>query len=251
MATSNSPATPGTGGSATGVAKITNVGLALGAMKQIMAATPQMPRMACFSGQAGLGKTQAAAFIAHPAGMNAAFVQLRPFETMKSLAQLLLTELDVRWKAHWSVGTMFDAICERLMIMQRPLVIDEVDHIAEKSAIDFVRAIHDKCATPIFLIGEQHLQSKLLARHERFHDRVLVWVNAVPADEADARLLAAHYAPGLKWADGAIGALLARTGGVARRITTEVERLKEDARRQGVDTVTPDMVGLVQKGARR
>lgn len=251
MATNNTATTPGSGGSSTGVAKITNVGLALGAMKQIMAATPQMPRMAAFSGPAGYGKTQAAAFIAHPLGMNAAFVQLRPFETMKSLAQLLLTELDVRWKSHWPVGTMFDAICERLLVMQRPLVIDEVDHIAEKSAIDFVRAIHDKCATPIFLIGEERLQSKLLARHERFHDRVLVWVNAVPADEADARLLAAHYAPGLKWADGAISALLARTHGVARRITTEVERLKEDARRHGTDTVTPEMVGLVQKGGRR
>lgn len=240
---------PGAGG--TGVAKITNVGLALGAMKQVMAATPQMPRIAALSGPAGYGKTQAAAYMAHPLGMNAAFIQLRPFETMKSLAQLLLTELDVRWKAHWPVGTMFDAICERLQMMNRPLVIDEVDHIAEKSAIDFVRAIHDKCATPIFLIGEERLQSKLLARHERFHDRVLVWVNAVPADESDARVLAAHYAPALKWADGAIQALLAKTHGVARRITTEVERLKEDSRRHGTDTVTPEMVGAALKGGRR
>ena len=80
---------------------------------------------------------------------------------------------------------------------------------------------------------------------------MLVWVNAVPADEADARLLAAHHAPGLKWADGAINALLAKTGGVARRITTELEGLKEGARRQGTDTVTTELVGFVQKGGRR
>lgn len=250
MATNSSPATPGTG-SAAGVAKITNVGLALGAMKQIMAATPQMPRMAVFSGMPGLGKTQAAAYLAHPAGMNAAFLQLRPFETQKTLAQELLKELDVRGKPHWPVATMFDAICERLLQLQRPLVIDELDHIAEKSAVDFLRAIHDKCATPIFMIGEERLKDKLLARHERFHDRVLVWVNAVPADDADARLLAAHHAPGLKFADGALSALLGKTSGVARRITTELERLKEDARRHGTDTVTPEMVGFVQKGGRR
>jgi DNA transposition AAA+ family ATPase len=235
-----------------GVAKLTNVGLALAAMKQIMAATPQMPRMAVLSGPAGYGKTQAATYLAHPMGMNACFVQLRPFETMKSLAQLLLTELDVRWKSHWSVGQMFDAICERLQSMNRPLVIDELDHIAEKSCIDFVRAIHDKCATPIFLIGEERLQHKLLAKHERFHDRVLVWVNAVACDESDAQLLAAHNAPQLKWADGAMNALVAKTHGVARKITVEVERLKEQARRSGTDTITPEMVGgVVRKGGAR
>lgn len=238
-----------TGG--TGVAKLTNVGLALAAMRQIMAATPQMPRMAVLSGPAGYGKTQAAAYMAHPLGMNACFVQLRPFETMKSLAQLLLTELDVRWKPSWSVGVMFDAICERLQMMNRPLVIDELDHIAETKSVDFIRAIHDKCATPIFLIGEERLQTKLLSRHERFHDRVLVWAHAVPCDDSDARMLASHYAPSLKWAEGAVNALLARTHGVARRITTEVERLKEDARRHGVDTVTPEMVGIAPKGGRR
>ncbi len=244
-------ATPSTPQAGTGVAKITNVALALSAMKQIMAATPQMPRMAVLSGPPGYGKTQAAAYMAHPMGMNACFVQLRPFETMKSLAQLLLTELDVRWKSHWPVGTMFDTICERLQMMNRPLVIDELDHIAEKTAVDFLRAIHDKCATPIFMIGEERLQAKLLTRHERFHDRVLVWVNAMPADETDARLLAQHYAPDLKWADGSLAGLVAKTHGVARRITTEVERLKEEARRHGVDTVTLDMVGTAAKGGRR
>lgn len=239
-----------TAATASGVAKTTNVGLALAAMKQIMGATTQMPRMAVMSGPPGYGKTQAAAFLAHPMGMNGVFVQLRPFETMKSLAQLLLTELDVRWKSHWSVGVAFDAICERLQTMDRPLVIDEVDHIAEKNAVDFLRAIHDKCATPIFMIGEERLQAKLLARHERFHDRVLVWVNAVPADEADARLLVQHHCPHLKWADGTLQALVNKCHGVARRITTEAERLKEDARRHGTDTVTVDMIG-VAKGGRR
>jgi Holliday junction resolvasome RuvABC ATP-dependent DNA helicase subunit len=67
-------------------------------MKQVQAASAQMPRIAVLSGAPGLGKTQAAAYMAHPMGVNAVFVQLRPFETMKSLAQLMLTELDVRWK---------------------------------------------------------------------------------------------------------------------------------------------------------
>lgn len=238
-------------GGGTGVAKLTNVGLALQAMRQIQNASSQMPRIAVLSGAAGLGKTQAAAYMAHPAGVNAVFVQLRPFETMKSMAQLLLTELDLRWKNHWSVGTMFETICERITLMQRPLVIDEFDHVAETKCVDFIRAIHDKCAAPIFLIGEERLQQKLLSRHERFHDRVLVWAPAVPCDVDDAAALAKHYAPHLQWESGAYAALVSRTQGVARRITTEIERIKEDCKRKGVEAVSLEIVGAAAKGARR
>lgn len=235
----------------TGVAKLTNVALAMGAMKQIMSATPQMPRMAVLLGPPGYGKTQAAIHMAHPLGSNAIFIQLRPFETMKSMAQMMLTELDVRWKTGWSVNMMFEAICERIGLLNRPMVIDELDHIAETKCIDFIRAIHDKCATPILMIGEERLQQKLLSRHERFHDRVLVWARAEPCDVDDTIRLTKHYAPTLKWEAAAYAALVARTAGVARRITTEIERIKEQCKRQGVETVTAEIVGAPVKGGRR
>lgn len=232
-----------------GVARLMNVGLALAAMKQIKAATTQMPRIAVLSGPPGYGKSQAAMHMAHPLGENAHFVQLRMFDTVKSIAELLLTELDVRFKPSWNTAAKFDAICERLQQTQRPLVLDEFDHIAEKSSVDFIRAIHDQCSTPIFLIGEAGLQKKLLDRHERFHDRVLVWQHAVPCDEDDAAKLAKHYAPDMRFAEGALRALVSRTSGVARRITTELERLKEDCKRKGIDTVTVNMVVYRKDGA--
>ncbi len=227
----------------TGVAKLANVALAVTAMKQIEAATSQMPRIAVLSGPAGYGKSQAAMYMAHPLGCNASFIQLRMFDTTKTIAQLILTELDVRWKSAWSTAQMFDAICERLVLVQRPLVIDEFDHIAEKSCVDFIRAIHDQCSTPIFLIGEERLQSKLLAKHERFHDRVLVWASAVPCDLEDTMALTKHYAAGLTWEPAAHKALAAITSGVARRITTEIERVKEDCKRKGLTAVTAEIVG--------
>lgn len=237
--------------SGSGVAKLTNVALAAGAMKQIQSATAQMPRMAVLSGPPGFGKTQAAMYLAHPAGGNAIFITLHSFESTKSLAQRLLTESDVRSKPSWSISNMFEALCERLTLVNRPLVFDEMDHIAETKMVDFVRDIHDTCATPILMIGEQHLQRKLLTRHERFHDRVLVWANAQPADESDTAALARHYAPGLSWETGAHAALAARANGVARRITTEIERIKEECKRRGLDTVSVDLVGAGPKGARR
>jgi hypothetical protein len=163
----------------------------------------------------------------------------------------MLAELDVRCKSHQSVGEMFELICERLSLMQRPLVIDEFDHVAETKCVDFVRAIHDKCATPILLIGEERLQHKLLSRHERFHDRVLVWTTAVPCDVDDAALLAKHYLPGPSWESGAYAALVAKTGGVARRIATELERIREDLKRRNLDSVTVEVVGAAVRGGRR
>lgn len=233
-----------------GIARLANVGLALTAMKQIQTATTQMPRMAVLSGPPGYGKSQAALFMAHPLGVNAGYVQLRMFDTTKTMAQLLATELDVRWKQQWSTAQMFDAICERLAATQRPLVIDEFDHIAEKSGVDFIRAIHDQVATPILLIGEERLQHKLHSRHERFHDRVLIWTKAVACDLEDTAELTRHYAFGLTWERPALQALAATTCGVARRITTEIERIKEECRRKGAATVTADLVGRACMGAR-
>ena len=50
---------------------------------------------------------------------------------------------------------------------------------------------------------------------------------------------------------GALAALVTKTGGVARRISTELERLKEQCKRAGADSVTVDMVGAPTRGVRR
>jgi hypothetical protein len=146
---------------------------------------------------------------------------------------------------------MFDQICERCQIMQRPLVIDEFDHIAETKCVDFIRAIHDKCATPIFLIGEERLQQKLLSRHERFHDRVLVWARRRALRRRRRGALAKHYVPALTWETGALEALVAKTQGVARRITTELERIKEECKRKGLEPCRRPGRRSRAKGGRR
>lgn len=231
-----------------GVARLSVVGQAMTAMNAILNASPQMPRMAVLSGPPGHGKSQAAMFLAHPQTVNAVYVALRMFDTTKTMAQLIATEADVRWKEGWSTAKMFDAICERLSMINRPLVIDEVDHIAEKSSVDFIRAIHDQVSCPIFMIGEERLQAKLLGKHERFHDRVLTWQTAVPCDADDAMKLAKHYAPQLAWDADVCAALAASTGGVARRITTEVARISEQCKRNGVTAVTVAMVSAGGRG---
>ena len=126
----------------------------------------------------------------------------------------------------------------------RPLVIVEVDYIAEKSTIDFIRTIHDNTTIPIFLIGEQDLKRKLMSRHERFHDRVLVWKEAMPCDAADVRRLAAHHAGVLTLSADMIDALVLKTGGVARRVYNELKALREACKLAGTSAPTAGMLGV-------
>lgn len=234
------------------VAKLTNVAFAIEAINQVTDVNDLgAPHMAVLYGPPGFGKTQAAMYLAHPQGRNAVFVSVRMFETTKTLAQLLCLELGIATKTHWQVAALYEAIVKRLQQLGRPLVIDEVDYIAEKSTVDFIRTIHDNTTVPIFLIGEQDLKRKLLSRHERFHDRVLVWKEAAPCDAQDVKKLAAHHAPDLTMTTEVVEALVVKTQGVARRVYNEIKALREECKRQGTTTPTVAMLGSVNgRGAR-
>lgn len=226
------------------VAKLTNVAFALEAINQVTNVDDLgAPHMAVLYGPPGYGKTQAAMYLAHPQGRNAVFVSIRMFDTTKTLAQLLCLELGIATKSQWPVSMLYEHIVKRLQQLGRPLVIDEVDYIAEKSTIDFIRTIHDNTTIPIFLIGEQDLKRKLLSRHERFHDRVLVWKEAQACDALDVKKLAAHHAGELKFTPDVIDALVTKTGGVARRVYNELKALREECKRAATDTPTLPMLG--------
>jgi len=229
-----------------GIAPTQTVAVAMAAMEQIQSRAHGMPGLGVLSGRPGLGKTSALTRLAHPAGSNAVYIACRSFETTKSLAQLVLRELGEAVKDRWSVPSMFELACERFAEQGRPLVVDEADRIAEKNAIEFLRDIHDIGQVPILLVGEEHLKRKLASKHERFHDRVLVWATAMPVDAGDLAKLLSHYTPGLQLTSDASKALLMKTGGVARRVVTMLHGLQELSRTKGLSTITIDEISEVQ-----
>lgn len=233
-----------------GQAATQTIGVAATGMQTILDRSEGMPGMAALSGPPGLGKTSAAVYLTHPAGFNAVYVSCRSFETTKSLALMLLKELGVAAKTHWPISTAFDHICEALIEGGRPLVVDEVDRIAEKNTIELLRDIHDIARTPLFLIGEEHLKQKLLNHHERFHDRVLVWAKALPADAGDLDKLIRHYTPDVVLDADAKRHLLQATHGVARRIVTALNSLREASSAKGMDRMGVADVQAALKGAR-
>lgn len=211
-------------------APLRNISLAFEAMERLKNRDPSLPGMAVMSAPPGYGKTTALSALAHPKHFDGVYVSVRPFDTTKSLAHLLLNELGVSYKTHLPIAGLFGLICEAVIDRERPLLIDEVDHIAETKAIEFIRSIHDTTHVPVLLIGEQELQSKLLNRHGRFHDRVLVWVKAVKLDLADCTRLAAHQLPGIEIAPELLAGLVDACEGVTRRAATTLDGWKETAR---------------------
>jgi len=233
-----------------GQAATRTVAVAAEAMQTIIDRGEGVPGMAVLSGRPGLGKTTAAVFLSHPGGYGSAYVSCRSFETTKSLALMLLHELGVAAKTHWPISTMFDRICDALVEGDRPLVVDEVDKIAEARSIELLRDLHDTAKVPVFLIGEENLKQKLLNHHERFHDRVLVWAKAMPADKRDLAALLEHYAPGLPITAEALGALLKGTDGTARKIVTALDALKNQVAVAALEAIEPDHVAAALRGVR-
>lgn len=190
--------------------------------------------MACFFGEPGLGKTEAAVQGANI--YRAAYVECGQFTTARSLLIDILTELgDPRSK-----GTITDLIKLAIYRMasnpMRPVIVDEAHHIANKRFVDVLRELHDKSRAPVILIGEETLPKRLQA-FPQVKDRMLVEVEAVPCDRRDFDQLARVYAPRVKLADDLIDTIIRRTGGNARRIVVNLARAAEVILPSGADTL--------------
>ena len=67
-----------------------------------------------------------------------------------------------------SIAVMFEQVCEQLSCSGKVLIIDEFDYCVDsKGLMSLTRDIYDSAESPIVLIGEERLPSKL-AREERF-----------------------------------------------------------------------------------
>lgn len=192
-----------------------------------------LPGMACFYGPSGYGKTSAAIFAANRFG--AYHVQVKSCWTRKKLCEAILKDLALQPAR--TIADMVDQIAEALAASDRPLLIDEADHLVAKGMIEIVRDLHEASGATVILIGEEQLPFKL-QQWERVHGRMLDWVGAEPATLDDVRHLAGIYCQGVEL-DGALAQrILDESRASIRRISINLERVSEFARIQGADRVT-------------
>jgi len=215
------------------VAPLANVGLCAGALERAINRPAHLPGMSCLYGPSGWGKSTAASYAANK--HRAYYIECKSTWTRKAVLLAIIKEIGL--PPAKTIYEMTDQICEQLALSGRPLIVDEMDHLVDKAAVEIIRDIYEGSGAAILLIGEERLPAKL-QKWERFHGRIMDWVPAQPADMDDTRHLAHLYCRDLDIADDLLQALLDASHGSVRRICVNLQAVQLEAQAQGLDRIT-------------
>jgi len=215
-------------------APLQNVALCTRLLQQAMNRPTHLPGIVSFYGPSGWGKSISAAYASNK--HSAYYIECKSTWTRKALLQAILKEMGI---APASTNyAMVEQISEELTLSGRPLIVDEMDHIVEKKAVEVIRDIYEGSNAAILLIGEENLPTKL-RKWERFHNRILAWEQAQPADLTDTKHLANLYCKEVKIADDLLQIIQKASRGAVRRICVNLHRVQQVALSElGQDSIT-------------
>ncbi len=212
------------------IAPIANVQKFQELLERVKNAPRHLPNWGCFYGRSGEGKSTAAAHSALRTG--ALLFECRSTWTTGTLIQAICDELGLG-PIKGSISAKETKIIEVLYDDPVPLIFDEADHLVKKSLIDVIRGIGDTAHSPIILIGEEHLPSKLV-QFERAHNRVLTWEKSQGCGFEEAKHLVRLYSPEIQLADDLLRKIVSDVEGSTRRIVTNIEKVREFAKIHGL-----------------
>jgi DNA transposition AAA+ family ATPase len=213
-------------------APLANVSLCGIALTRAMERPSHLPGMVCFYGPSGWGKTTAATYVSLV--NKAYYIQCQDSWVRKAILVNILRVMGIQ-PAH-SLWEMTEQVCEQLAKSGRPLIVDELDKLVDKKAVELIRDIYEGSGATILLIGEEQLPAKL-TRWERFHGRILDWVPAQPTDLEDARHLTRLYHPGIEVADDLLQRIVAVSKGSARRVVVNLAQVEEFSKETGLKSI--------------
>lgn len=210
------------------IAALTNVALTLRALDHAINRPGHLPGIVGLHGPSGLGKTTSATYAANKT--RAFYVEVKSSWTRKALLRAILREMGI--EAATTNYDMVEQVANHLALHQRPLIIDEFDHVVDRNMVDLVRDIYETSNTPILIIGEERVEQKL-RKFERFHNRVLEWVPAQPADMQDVHQLAKLYCRDIKIDEDLLQHILQAVHGCVRRVCVNLETVRQAALQNG------------------
>lgn len=211
---------------------LTNVGLLSAAIGRAMKRPAGLPGLVVMYGKSGLGKSISAAYAASQ--YRAYYVECRLTWTKKAFLQAILREMSIKPASY--LYEMVDQVAEQLSRSGRPLIVDDVQYLLDKSAADVLTDLHNASQGTIVLIGEQGVSSSL-AKLERLHNRVLEWVPAQFASLNDVQRLATATYPEVTFAEDLLNDLNKAVEGCLRRIAVNLHRVNSEAAAAGKDVV--------------
>jgi len=215
------------------IAGLANVSLCTSALDKALHRPAHLPGMIVMHGPSGTGKSFGAAYCANK--YQAYYVECKSSWTRKALLTAILNSMDVMPAK--TLPEMTEQACEQLALSGKPLIIDEMDHIVEKKAVEIVRDLYEGSQGTILMIGEERLPAKLKT-WERFHNRILDWVPAQLADLSDCVALARLYSPEVKLNDDLLIEITKKSKGIVRRICVNIEQVRRVAVDAGVDEMS-------------
>jgi len=211
------------------IATISNLDLVTVASEKLLSRVDSLPGIGVIYAPSGYGKTIACIALANQA--RGYYVQMRSAWNRKTLLEKILFEMGI--KPAGTIAGMLDMICEQLAASRRPLIIDEFDFcLRTDNMVELVRDIYEGSQGTLLLVGEEMLPKKL-KKWERFHSRVMAWIEAMPVSLEDARKLAPIYCPGIKIDDDLMAHIVSIAHGSVRRVCVNLTLIHEQALLQG------------------
>lgn len=223
------------------IVPLTNVGLLASAIERAMLRPQGLPGLVVKYGPSGLGKSVAAAWAANQ--HRAYYVECRDTWTKMAFLKAVLREMAITPAR--TLSEMVDQVAEQLGRSGRPLIVDDVQYLLDKSAANILTDLYNASQGTIVLIGEERVPSSL-AKLERLHNRVLEWVPAQPATLDDMQQLARSAYPNQVMADDLLEDLRKATRGCLRRIAVNLYRVHSEAQALCVDAI--DMATWGKRG---
>ncbi|MDW7646445.1 MAG: ATP-binding protein [Desulfuromonadales bacterium] len=219
-------------------APLTNVGLFMAMAERVINRGPGLPGLALFHGPSGWGKSSAACYAY--GRLDAYYIVCRSTMSKKSFFAELLKEMGLM--AERTIDAMFMQASAELQSTGRPIIIDEMDYLVDKGAVDIVRDLSEDSGCAIIMIGEEKMPDKL-KRWERFSGRVLATEGAQKVSLQDVAHLARFYAEGVTVGQDLLDKIHHLSAGSARRVCVNLSNIRAEARRLGLDEMDLDQWG--------
>jgi len=206
------------------IVPLSNVGLLARAVESAANRPAELPGLVVMYGPSGYGKSLAAAYAANL--HRAYYVECRESWTKKAFLTAILREMGIIPTK--TLSEMVDQVAEQLSRSGRPIIIDDVQYVIDKSAANVLTDIYNASQGTLILIGEERVPASM-ARLERLHNRVLEWVPAQAASLDDVQALAEASYPDVEMADDLLEVVRTRVKGCLRRVAVNLYRIHSEA----------------------
>lgn len=142
-------------------------------------------------GATGAGKTKALTYLMNQ--RNAIYAEASPSWTLTSMLATIVRALGAEPKGR--AADMEAFIVDQMAIENRPLFIDELDHMllpgqaTTLRMLESLRSIYDKSKMPVVMVGMDKIDRKIRLR-EQLSRRIFQWIKFEDLNVEDARILA-------------------------------------------------------------